>query len=275
MYTAVTGGFFETLGVPILAGRPPERVDALQDRPVAWVNKVFSQRFLNGHAVGEWIQIHDRWLEIVGVVGDLRTFGLQEDVRPMAYVPLSNTAVDLEVMHAVVRTSAASGPLASSLRTAVDGVDASVPLTTMRTMEEIVAGSIAQASFTMTLLAIAAGIAVVLGVVGLYGVISYIVTQRTAEIGIRLALGARPLEVAALVLRQGLAVAVAGVAVGLVAALVATRFMASLLFEVSAHDPFTFAAVAVLLTLVSAAASYVPARRAAGIDPVRALRQDA
>ena len=193
----------------------------------------------------------------------------------MAYLPLSNTSVDLEVMHAVVRTSASSGPLASALRSAVDGVDASVPLTTMRTMDEIVTGSIAQASFTMTLLAIAAAMAVVLGVVGLYGVISYIVAQRTAEIGIRLALGARPLEVCALVLRQGLAVTLAGVAVGLVAALAATRLMASLLFEVSTRDPATFATVAVLLTLVSAAATYVPARRAAGIDPVRALRQDA
>ena len=275
MYTAVTGGFFETLGVPILEGRAPERVDDSDDRPVAWVNSTFAHHFLDGRAVGEWIEIEDRWLEIVGVVGDLRTFGLREEMRPMAYLPLSNTSVDLEVMHAVVRTSASSGPLASALRSAVDGVDASVPLTTMRTMDEIVAGSIAQASFTMTLLAIAAAMAVVLGVVGLYGVISYIVAQRTAEIGIRLALGARPLEVCALVLRQGLAVTLAGVAVGLLAALAATRLMASLLFEVSTRDPATFATVAVLLTLVSAAATYVPARRAAGIDPVRALRQDA
>ena len=132
----------------------------------------------------------------------------------------------------------------------------------------------AQTSFTMTLLAIAAGIALVLGIVGLYGVISYIVTERTSEIGIRLALGARPDEVRVMVLRQGLVVAAAGVAVGLVAALASTRLMASLLFEVSAHDPVTFAVVALALIGVSGVATYVPARRAAGIDPVRALRQD-
>jgi ABC-type antimicrobial peptide transport system permease subunit len=132
----------------------------------------------------------------------------------------------------------------------------------------------AQTSFAMTLLATAAGIALVLGVVGLYGVISYIVTLRTAEIGIRLALGAKPGGVCVMVLRQGLIVTIAGVAVGLVAALALTRLMASLLFEVSAHDPATFVAVALVLTAVSAAATYLPARRAAGIDPVRALRQD-
>jgi ABC-type antimicrobial peptide transport system permease subunit len=238
------------------------------------VNRAFASRFLDGRALGESLEIGERWVEVVGVVGDVRTFGLREDARPMVYLPLGNASVGVEMMLTVVRTSVASSSFASSLRSAVDSVDSSVPLTTVRTMDQIVATSLAQTSFTMILLATAAGIALVLGVVGLYGVISYIVTQRTAEIGIRLALGARPLEVCVLVLRQGLVVALGGVAVGLLVALASTRWMASLLFGVSAHDPATFVAAALLLTVVSAAATYLPARRAAMIDPIQALRQD-
>jgi putative ABC transport system permease protein len=274
LYTAVSDGFFETMGMPLVGGRAPARSDAEQDRPVAWVNRSFARRFLGDRAIGESIQIEGRWLEIAGVVGDVRTFGLREEPRPMAYLPLGNTSVGLEVMQAVVRTSGGAGTVASALRSAVDSVDASVPLTTTRTLEDVVSASMAQASFTMTLLVIAAGLALVLGVVGLYGVISYIVAQRTAEIGIRLALGANPVGVRVMVLRQGLIVAIVGVAVGLVAALASTRLMASLLFEVSARDPLTFATVALVLTAVSAAAAYVPARRAARIDPLSALRQD-
>ncbi len=272
MVTAVTAGYFETLGVPLLDGRAPERSDADQGRPVAWVNKAFARRFLDDRAIGEGLEIQDRWLEIVGIVGDLPTFGLREDIRPMVYVPLGDRAVGLDVVQAVVRTGGAPGSLVTGLRQAVDRVDASVPLTAARTMSDIIAGSLAQASFTMLLLAIAAGVALVLGVVGLYGVISYIVTQRTAEIGVRLALGAEPARVRAMVLRQGVTVALAGVVVGLVAASAATRLMASLLFEVSARDPVTFATAAAALIAVSALATYVPARRAAGIDPLNALR---
>jgi ABC-type antimicrobial peptide transport system permease subunit len=172
----------------------------------------------------------------------------------------------------VIRTSGDPASLAPSLRAAVDRVDASVPLTTARTMEAMIAESLAQASFTITLLSIAAGVSLLLGVVGLYGVIGYIVTQRTAEIGVRLALGAEPSRVRSMVLRQGVGVAVVGVAVGLAAAWASTHVMASLLFEVSARDPVTFATVAVVLIAVSALATYLPARRAAAIDPVQALR---
>jgi putative ABC transport system permease protein len=275
MYVAVGPGYFETLGVPLLQGRAPQRGDAEQARPVAWVNRTFARQFLDDRAIGERIRIQgETWLEIVGVVGDVRTFGLREEIRAMAYLPLSNPAVSLDVMHAVVRTTGAPASLAPALRAAVDRVDSSIPLTTTRTMEEIVRESLAQTSFTMTLLAIAAGVALLLGVVGLYGVISYIVTQRTGEIGVRLALGAQPASVRGMVLRQGLTVAVIGVVVGLAAASIATRLMASLLFEISARDPATFATVAAVLILVSALATYLPARRAAAIDPLTALRDE-
>ena len=273
MYSAVTAGYFETLGVPLLEGRAPERADADQRRPVAWVNKTFVRQFLNKQATGERIKIADVWLEIVGVVGDLRTSGLAEDARPMVYVPLSNAAVPLDVVHAVVRSDGDPASLAHSLRAAVDRVNPSVPLTSARTMEDVVAASVAQATFTMTLLAIAAGIALVLGVVGLYGVISYIVTQRAGEISVRLALGAKPGAVCVMVLRQGVAVAVTGVIAGLAVAWASMQLMASMLFEVSSRDPVTYAMVALILTVVSAVATYVPARRAAGMDPVEALRE--
>jgi ABC-type antimicrobial peptide transport system permease subunit len=193
----------------------------------------------------------------------------------MAYLPLSDPSASAEVMHIVLRTAAAPASLASALRAAVDRVDAAVPLATVRTMEDVVRGSLAQLSFTMTLLAIAAAVALVLGVVGLYGVISYIVTQRTSEIGVRLAVGAQPKDVRGMVLRQGVGLALVGVAAGLGLAFAATRVLGSLLFEVSARDPIVFAAVALALTAVSAVASYLPARRAAGIDPLQALREEA
>lgn len=276
MYQVVTAGFFETVGMPLVEGRAPERADAVQSRPIVWVNQTFASRFLDNRAIGERIQLEDHWLEIVGVVGDVRTFGLREDIRPVAYLPLSTPvrSVALDVMRVVIRTAADPAVVASGLRAAVDRVNPSAPLTTVRTMEDVVAASLAQISFTMTLLAIAAIVALALGMVGLYGVISYVVTQRTPEIGVRLALGAQPHQVRAMVLRQGLSVALVGVVVGLGAAWALAGVMQSLVFELSTRDPITFATVALLLTAVSALAIYVPARRAAGIDPLLALREE-
>jgi predicted permease len=246
MYSAISAGYFETLGVRLIEGRWLERADIDQQRPVAWVNEALAKQYFGGQALGEFIRIReDAWLEIVGVIGDLRTFGLDQPAKPMTYVPLGNPIERLEVMHAVIRSAGEPGLLAASVRRAVDRVDSTLPVTAVRTMQDVVDASIAQATFTVTLLAIAASIALVLGIVGLYGVITYIVTQRTTEIGVRLALGARPAMVSAMVLRQGVAVAAIGVVIGLAMAAAATRFMSSLLFEVSARDPFTFTAVGV------------------------------
>ncbi len=276
MYQAVTAGFFETLGIPLLEGRALTRADAAEGRPVVWVSAAFARDFLDSRAIGERIQLDNQWMEIVGVVGDVRTFGLREDIRPIAYLPLAAPvrSVPLDVMHVVIRTTAAPASLAPALRQAVDRVDPSAPLMRVRTMEDIVEASIARLSFTMTLMVTAALLALVLGLIGLYGVISYVVSQRTPEIGVRLALGARPGQVSAMVLRQGLSVVLVGVVVGLVAALAATRMLGSLLFEVSERDPITFVAVALALVAVSALATYLPARRAASIDPLQAVRQD-
>jgi putative ABC transport system permease protein len=274
MYMAVTAGYFETLGVPLLAGRAPEWADAGREPHVIWVNQTFARRYFNNDAVGQRIELEGTKMEIVGVVGDIRTFGLQEDIRPFAYTTPSNPAVSLDVMELVVRTATASDSLASSLRAAIDRVDASVPLTTVQTMTDVVAASLAQTWFTMMLLACAAGGALVLGMIGLYGVIRYVVAQRTAEIGVRIALGARPADVRMMVLRQGLSVTLAGVTVGLIAAWASTRLMASLLFQISANDPTTFVSVTLVLTAVSMVATYLPARKAARIDPSQALREE-
>jgi len=237
------------------------------------VNRSFAQRFLDDRAIGERIRLDGHWLEIVGVVGDVKTFGLAEDIRPMAYLPVGTPvrAVALDVMQVVLRTTLPPSSLASGLRAAVDRIDPSVPLMRIRTMDEIISASLVRMAFTMTLLIIAAVVALMLGLVGLYGVISYIVSQRTPEIGVRLALGAQPGDVRLMVLRQGLGVALVGVVVGLGVAAVATRVMGSLLFEVSTHDPVTFGAAALTLTAVSGIATYLPARRAAAIDPLDAI----
>jgi predicted permease len=276
MYTVVSAGYFETIGVPIVAGRAPSPDDGVPGRAAVWVNRSFAQRFLDDRAIGERIRLDNHWLEIVGVVGDVKTFGLAEDIRPMAYLPVGTPvrAVALDVMQVVLRTTLPPSSLASGLRAAVDRIDPSVPLMRIRTMDEIISASLVRMAFTMTLLIIAAVVALMLGLVGLYGVISYIVSQRTPEIGVRLALGAQPGDVRLMVLRQGLGVALVGVVVGLGVAAVATRVMGSLLFEVSTHDPVTFGAAALALTAVSGIATYLPARRAAAIDPLDAIRAE-
>lgn len=273
MYSAVTAGYFETLAVPLLEGRFPERADTDQNRSVAWVNRSFARQFLTGRTIGETIDINERSLQVAGVVGDLKTFELRDEAKAMIYVPVGNPLVGLQTMHTVMRTRGGPPPDTAALRSAVDAVNPSVPLTTVKSMDEILRDSMAQMSFTVTLLAVAAAAALALGMVGLYGVISYAVSQRTAEIGIRLALGASRGEVSALVLRQGLVVVAAGMAIGIAAAAAATQFMASLLYEVSARDPGTFAASAAVLLTVSAVATYLPARRAAAIDPAQSLRR--
>jgi predicted permease len=279
MYHAVTTGFFETLAIPLREGRLPTRDDTELVRPVVWVNDTFARQFLEGRALGERIRLggdDQTWLEIVGVVGDVRTFGLREDLRPMAYLPLGTTltTVDREVLQIVMATTGSPASLAPQLRAAIDRVDASAPLLTTRTMEDIVTSSLAQQSFTMTLVAIAAIVTLALGAIGLYGVISVIVGQRTMEIGVRMALGAQPSDVQAMVLWQGLGVVGAGVVAGLLAATAATEALTSLLFEISPRDPVTFGAMTLLLVAVSALAIYVPARRAAAVDPIRAFREE-
>lgn len=277
MFAVVAGDYFQAMGMRLREGRAIERGDAEHGRHVAWVNETFARSFLNGTALGERIRFatDSTWYEIVGVVNDVRTFGLREEVRPMAYLPMSTSLYNasLELLHLVVRTPSDPLALAPALRRVVEQVEPNTPILSARTMSAVVSESMADTSFTMVILLIAASVALLLGAIGLYGVIGYVVSQRTREMGLRMALGAMPGQLRSMVLRQGLTLAGVGILIGLIGAVLMSRLMESLLFGVSSRDPLTFLAVPLVLLLVAAAAAYFPARRASGVDPVEALRE--
>ncbi len=223
----------------------------------------------------------DDWREIIGVTADVRFDGPDRKAPAVVYWPalMSNfwgdsTLVQRGVTFVVRSDRAGSESFLKEAREAVWSVNREVPLARVRTMEEIYHGSMARSSFTLVMLAIAGGMALLLGIVGIYGVISYSVSQRTREIGIRLALGAPRTTLQAMIVRHGLLLAGIGVVLGLAAAAGLTRFLASLLFEISPVDPLTYTAVSVVLLAAAAAASYIPAHRASSINPVEALRAE-
>jgi putative ABC transport system permease protein len=208
--------------------------------------------------------------EVVGVVGDVRNLGVSSDVQPEMYMPWKQ--LPWANVHLVVRTAGDPHSVAGAVRARVLAVDKDQPVTSVRSMEEVFEEGAVQPRFTAYLLGGLSATALLLAMVGIYGVIAYTVTERTRELGIRIALGAARGDILRLVLRQGLLTAGAGIAAGLAAALLLTRLMATLLYRVSATDPLTFAGGLVLFVLIAAGASYLPARRAMRVDPVIALR---
>ena len=279
MFKAFSSGYLETMRIPLLQGRAMTVADHDGSLPVLWVNATFERTFLDGDALGERVRFGEsqEWGEIVGVVGDIRELGLTEDIGPMAYMPMVTGEWNrhpLERMFISVKTAGDPLDLLPGVRRIVREIDGTVPHTSARTMDSIVSESMASTSFTMTLLGIAASVALLLGGIGLFGVISYVVSQRTREIGVRVALGARGGDVRRMIVRQGLGVTIAGVVVGLAGAVALTRVMTTLLFEVSATDPWTFVLAPTLLMAVSLLASWLPARRATRVDPVTALRAE-
>jgi ABC-type antimicrobial peptide transport system permease subunit len=218
------------------------------------------------------------FMQIAGVVGDTRHFGLDEEVRPLIYVPMTGPGESrghIGGMLLILETDLADPTsLVPAVRALVARIDGSVPVTTSRTMEKVVAASMADTSFTMVLLGIASLVALVLGAVGIFGVITYVVSQRTKEIGVRMALGADRATVRTMVVRQGMVVAAFGIILGLVGSYALTGLMTGLLHGVSPTDPLTFGAVTAGLAAVAAVASYLPARRASKVDPCDALRAE-
>jgi hypothetical protein len=275
-YEGVSDCYFAAAGTALVAGRELTREDMEHGRAVALVNERFANTFLSGDAVGRRIRIGEdsAAYEIIGIVEDVRAFGLREDSRPMAYLPLTSPlyAAPIQSVHLLLRTPGLPEAFVQPARAAIREVDAGAPVLYARALQSVLDDSLTDVTFTSTILSAAALLALLLGAVGLYGVISYVVAERRSEIGVRVALGASPASVSSLVLREGLLLAALGAGLGLAGALLLTRFLQAALFEVSAHDPLTFGAVSVILLVITLAAAWLPARRAAHIDPLEAMR---
>jgi putative ABC transport system permease protein len=213
---------------------------------------------------------------VVGVVGNEKLSGLDGEVGPAIYVPIMQNGFPnaIRSIFLVVRAQGEAAGLTASIQNELRSLDQEQALFQVRPLEEVISASLAQRRFNSTLMIIFAGLAGLLAAVGIYGVIAYSVTQRTHEIGVRLALGAQPLDVLRLILGHGIRLTLTGIAAGLLAALALTRVMSSLIFGVSTYDPVTFLCIPLLLTLVALLASYLPARRATKVDPMVALRYD-
>ena len=281
----VSPGFLRTLGIPLIAGRDFTWGETYQRLPVAMVSENLAREYWGSpaNALGKYIRVgtKDDWRQIVGVTGDLLDDGTNKDAPTIAYWPIlmnhfesDDENVRREVLYAIRSSRAGSESLMNDVRRAVWSVDANLPLFKFRTQEYFYSRSMARTSFTLVMLGVAAALALLLGLVGLYGVIAYSASQRRREIGIRIALGAQRSAVTAMFVRQGLWMAGAGVACGLVVALAATRLLRSLLFHVSPMDPLTYGCAALALCAAGALASYIPSRRTASVDPVEALRAE-
>jgi predicted permease len=290
MYRAAGPGFFASMGIRIVQGRDMEAADLDGSAARVWIDQYFADTFFDGDALGEriaWRSTGDEdespqeqdWAEVVGIFANVKQHGIREDPMGHAYFPLIPGQLDypdLEVGFLAVRVQPgiAASSLTPAIREEVNRLDRQVPITRVQTAEEVLSSAMAGESITLILLGIAAAMALFLGSIGLFGVISYVVTQRTREIGVRIALGARASEVSSMVLRQGVAVSVAGVVLGLAGSFGLTRLMGTILYEVSATDPLTFVAAPIVLLGVSSVATWLPARRAARVDPVESLRQE-
>ena len=275
-FLVVSAGYFRAMGTPMLSGRDFGAADQFGTPSVSVVNHAFVQRFFpNENPVGKKLNVC--WsvpspVEIVGVVADARQTELQ--VPPQATIFLANAQGPMYFAHLVVRARQDPRRMARAVEAAIHRVDPDQAVSDVETMDTVFTDSVARPKFQMALLLVFAGIAVLLATIGVYGVVSYSVSQRTQEIGIRVALGARSADVLRLVLREGLLLGGLGVAVGLATAVVSTRLLRTLLFEVTPTDPATLGAVAGLILMVALGAALWPARRAARVDPTVALRYE-
>ncbi|MGB2592879.1 MAG: ABC transporter permease [Candidatus Acidiferrum sp.] len=276
---SVMGDYFQVMHISVLAGRGFTDMDREGQPLTAVVNESFVKEFFpHDSPLGariDWARATPKWMTIVGVVKDVKYWGLNAPIDPAVYAPFSQSdEAWRRWMTLAVRTPGPSSGLIEEVKKQVWSLDPQLPVSDIQPMDNLMADSLAQQRFNMLLLGLFAALALVLAAVGIYGLMAYAVSQRTHEIGVRIAIGAQPRDVLRLVVGEGAKLALCGIAVGIVAGLLLTGVMASLLFEVTPTDPATFAVVSALLTVVGLAASYIPARRATRVDPMVALRHD-
>ncbi len=276
-YRSVTPGYFAAMGIPLLAGRGFERPDRGDSTLPTLVSETFARRYFPGDtALGQRIRLgpnpNAAWRTIVGVVGDVRDLGLGAPPRPDVYVLFTQSPS--AAMSIVLRSTGDPATAVAPARAAIRALDPDVPISNVASLRQLVGGSVARTRYAGSLLVGFAALALVIAVVGIYGVMSYLVTQRSRELGVRIALGARPGDILRLVLREGARLGVLGAGLGVLAAFGTTRAMVRLLYDVSPADPITYTAVSLLLVAVVLVACYIPARRATKIDPMVALRTE-
>jgi len=277
--------YLRTMDIPILSGRDFTDRDTLQSQPVAIINDVFARRYWPDESpIGAHIKIDDnnqgpREVEIIGVVGSVRHVGLHEDPAPEIYVtipqiPEENIPLLTNNMNWVVRTSAEPLTMASAVRHEIQSLNEDIPTSSTRSMDQFVSSSLSANRFLLFLIGIFALTALILAGTGIYAVISYSVSQRTQELGIRMALGAQQMDVLKLVVGNSLKIVLIGIALGLAGAYIFMRLLSNLLYSISVTDPSTFASMSLLLIIIALVASYIPARRAVKVDPIVALRSE-
>lgn len=274
----ITPDYFLTMGIPLLKGRSFTEADDANAQKVLIVSESWIRRYMpDEEALGQRVKLgradSDRpWLTIVGIVGDVKHTSIDSEMRPHIYWPQAQRPS--AGMTIVIKSSSDPATVISAVRNEIWSIDRNQPVGDVKVMEQYVSDSLSRRRLNMTLLGIFAALALLLATVGIYGVMSYTVTQRTREIGIRIALGANSSDVIRLVTGQGMIPAVMGIVLGIAASMGLTRSISSLLYGVSANDPLIFTGVAILLTLIALLASYIPARRATRVDPMIALRQE-
>jgi putative ABC transport system permease protein len=278
----ITPGYFSTMGIRVLEGREFTDADDARAPGVLVVSKSVAERLWPGRsAIGQRVSMADKptpkdWLTVVGVVDDVIQGGLREQRDAAMYQPLAQLDAPFFLNHVsiVARTAGEPASLVSSMRDAVHAIDLDQPVQSLGPLTSLISSTIAEPLFQVRLLVVFSICALVLAAIGIYGVLAYAVTERTREIGIRVAVGARPRDVVAMVVNRTIALAVAGIAIGVVASLGLTRVLSGLLFRIAPTDPTTFAAVGTLLLTVALLATLIPARRAARVDPLIALRNE-
>jgi putative ABC transport system permease protein len=275
MFNTALPNYFETIGIPFIKGRLFSSQDQINTPAVFIINQTMAQRFWPGQdPLGKQIKFVSDGSTgtVIGVVGDAKHYWLEEESKPQMYAAYSQQPGIFATV--VIRTSVEPLSLAEPVRQAIWKVDSDQPMWKIRTVEFLVNRSVADRKFLMALMGIFAFLALALTIIGLYGVISYLVNQRTQEIGIRLALGAQMGDILRMVLKQGMILVLTGVAIGLAASWLLTGLMSRLLYQVKPTDPLTFAVIALLLIGVAMLACYLPARRAAKVEPLKALRYE-